>query len=87
MVTRTITTIEALKELDASIDRIADKVDALRSENNQLKNENSKLKEENAKLKEELKQLKKPKSKLDSSWNSEFEHSNDWRKIYEMGQL
>ena len=39
------------------------------------------------KLKEELKQLKKSKSKLDSSWNSEFEHSNDWRKIYEMGQL
>lgn len=80
MFTQTITTIEALGELNATIDRIVDKVDTLRSENKQLK-------EENAKLKEELKQLKKSKSKLDSSWNSEFEHSNDWRKIYEMGQL
>lgn len=80
MVTRTITTIEVLGELSATIDRIGDKMDALRSEN-------KKLKDENAKLKEELKQLKKSKSKLDSSWNSEFEHSNDWRKIYEMGQL
>lgn len=87
MVTQTITTIEALGELNATIDRIGDKMDSLRSENKQLKNENAKLKDENAKLKEELKQLKKPKSKLDSSWNSEFEHSNDWRKIYEMGQL
>lgn len=78
MFTQTITTIEALGELNATIDRIVDKVDALRSENKQLK-------EENAKLKEELNQLKKSKS--DSSWNSEFEHSNDWRKIYEMGQL
>ena len=80
MFTKTITTIEVLEELSATIDRIGDKMDTLRSENKQLKNEN-------AKLKEELKQLKKPKSKLDSSWNSEFEHSNDWRKIYEMGQL
>lgn len=78
MFTRTITTIEALGELSATIDRIGDKIDALRSENKQLK-------DENAKLKEELNQLKK--SKLDSSWNSEFEHSDDWRKIYEMGQL
>lgn len=74
------TTIEALGELNATIDRIVDKIDTLRSENKQLK-------DENAKLKEELKQLKKSKSKLDSSWNSEFEHSNDWRKTYEMGQL
>lgn len=80
MFTQTITTIETLGELNATIDRIVDKVDALRSENKQLK-------EENAKLKEEINQLKKSKSKLDSSWNSEFEHSNDWRKVYEMGQL
>lgn len=80
MFTQTKITIEALGELSATIDRIADKMDALRSENKQLK-------DENAKLKEELNQLKKSKSKLDSSWNHEFEHSNDWRKIYEMGQL
>lgn len=80
MFTQTKITIEALGELSATIDRIADKIDALRSENKQLK-------DENAKLKEELNQLKKSKSKLDSSWNHEFEHSNDWRKIYEMGQL
>ena len=80
MFTQTKITIEALGELSATIDRIADKIDVLRSENKQLK-------DENAKLKEELNQLKKSKSKLDSSWNHEFEHSNDWRKIYEMGQL
>lgn len=80
MFTQTMTTIEVLGELSATIDRIGDKMDALRSENKQLK-------DENAKLKEELNRLKKSKSKLDSSWNSEFEHSNDWRKIYEMGQL
>lgn len=73
-------TIKALEEINATIVRIGDKMDALRSENKQLK-------DENAKLKEELNQLKKSKSKLDSSWNHEFEHSNDWRKIYEMGQL
>ena len=80
MFTQTKITIEALGELSATIDRSADKIDVLRSENKQLK-------DENAKLKEELNQLKKSKSKLDSSWNHEFEHSNDWRKIYEMGQL
>lgn len=73
-------TLEALEGLSATIDRIGDKMDALRSENKQLK-------AENAKLKEELNQLKKSKSKPDSSWNHEFEHSNDWRNIYEMGQL
>ena len=80
MYTRVTTTIEALKDISAIIDRIGDKMDALRSENKQLK-------DENAKLKEELNQLKKSQSKLDSSWNHEFEHSNDWRKVYEMGQL
>ena len=80
MFTQTKITIEALGELSATIDRIVDKIDALRSENKQLK-------DENAKLKEELNQLKKSKSKLDSSWNHEFEHSDDWRKVYEMGQL
>lgn len=75
-----ITTIELLKDMNESVDRITDQIKTLRSENKQLK-------DENAKLKEELNQLKKSKSKLDSSWNSEFEHSDDWRKIYEMGQL
>lgn len=79
MYTRT-NTIKALEEISATISRIGDKMDVLRSENKQLK-------DENAKLKEELNQLKKSKSKLDSSWNHEFEHSNDWRKVYEMGQL
>lgn len=80
MITRISTTGKALEELNATIDRIVDKMNTLRSENKQLK-------DENAKLKEELNQLKKPKSKLDSSWNYELEHSDDWRKIYEMGQL
>ena len=81
MFTQKITTIELLKDMNESVDRITDQIKTLRSENKRLTQENSKLKKE-------LEQLKKlNKSKLDNFWNYEFDHSDDWRKVYEMGQL
>lgn len=48
-----------------------------------LEAENKKLREENAKLKNSHVKHKK----IDSSWQYEMDHKDDWRTIHEMGSL
>lgn len=52
---------------------------------NVAESEVDRLQVENEKLKSEIKKLKK--EMLNSSWQYEMDHKDDWRTIHEMGSL